>query len=292
MSSTGPVMNSPKRSVVSPKRSVNSPERLISSPDMVIECKELRVHMGAHLALDAVDWQLPAGVRCAIVGPNGAGKSTLLKALLGLVNISSGSVKVLGKTPGQAAQHVGYVPQVRHVDRSFPALPEELVATGMAPRWPWSRSIVREACATLERVGLGDRCGRPLTALSGGELQRVYLARALVRNPKIIVLDEPATGLDMTATTDLHRLLDDERARSGAAVVMVTHDWGAAQHHADQVMVLNRRVLALGPPNEVLGGEALERAFGHHGHHHHMHPGPCDHTDEPVSEPSCGPSHD
>jgi len=248
------------------------------STDAIV-CTGLSVELGAHRALDAVDWRLPAGVSCAIVGPNGAGKSTLLKVLLGLVAPSAGTVEVLDARPGRRARQVGYVPQARRFDRSFPALPEELVATGLVPRWPWGRGVLRRARGVLERVGLGDRCGRPLAALSGGELQRVYLARALVREPRLILLDEPATGLDLAATSDLHQLLEDERARSGATVVMVTHDWGAAQHHADQVLVLARRVLAVGPPETVLAGDALELAFGHRGHAHHMHPGPCDHED-------------
>ena len=244
-----------------------------------INCTAVRVQLGDHLALDDVTWQVAGGSCCAIVGPNGAGKSTLLRVLLGL-QAHSGDVRVLGHAPSAVpAGALGYVPQVKALDRTFPATALELVATGIGRAWPWRLGAAQreQAGAALERVGLADRSERNLAALSGGELQRVYLARCLVRQPQLILLDEPATGIDVGAQLDLYAILDRYRADAGGTIVMVTHDWGAAQHHSDHVLVLNRRVIASGAPDAVLTEGALAQAFGHIGHAHHMHPGPCDH---------------
>jgi len=245
-------------------------------------CEDLGLRLGEHQTLEHLDLRFAAGSSCAIVGPNGAGKSSLLRVLLGLLPPSSGRAQVLGKPAGATpAAWIGYVPQVKTLDRRFPALPIELVATGCRPRWPWRlRGGRRErAEAALREVGMEALAQRPLARLSGGELQRVYLARALVREPRLILLDEPATGMDLSAEADMYDILESYQRRSGATVVMVTHDWGAAQHHADTVLVLHRRLIALDTPEAALTEEHLSRAFGHLGHDHHMHPGSCEHGD-------------
>ncbi|GGN06841.1 ABC transporter ATP-binding protein [Thermus composti] len=234
-----------------------------------LEVRALSVRFGEFWALEGVDLEVPEGAFVAIVGPNGAGKSTLLKALLGLVPYQ-GEVRLWGRPPKAVDPlWLGYVPQIKAFDRTFPALAIELVATGLLRRWPfrlpsWARQRALEA---LRRVGAEALAERPLGRLSGGQLQRVYLARAFVRRPRLLLLDEPATGIDRAGEVDLYRHLEAYQAETGATVLMITHDWEAA-HHASHVLVLNRRVIGFGPPERALSEECLRRAFGHLGHAH------------------------
>ncbi len=228
------------------------------------------VRMGEATVLQDVSFELERGCFLAVVGPNGAGKSTLVKVALGLVTPQVGHAALFGLDAGAGPERVGYVPQLKTFDRTFPATALELVATGLRRRWPVRvASAEREqARAALSRVGAEHLQRRQLARLSGGELQRVYLARALARRPQLVLLDEPATGVDFLAEHDLYDLLEVYQRDTGATVVMVTHDLAAARYHADRVLVLNRQVHGFGPPDEVLCEPCLERAFGHLGHHH------------------------
>lgn len=220
--------------------------------------------------LEDVSFDLPAGEFLAIVGPNGAGKSTLVKVALGLKTPQKGHAMIFGRPAGEQPKRVGYVPQLKTFDRTFPATAEELVVTGLRRSWPARvrGAEAEQAQAALERVGAGALARRPLARLSGGELQRAYLARALVRKPELVMLDEPATGVDFLAEHDLYDLLESYQFDTGATVVMVTHDLSAARYHASQVLVLNRRVHGYGAPDVVLCDECLEAAFGHRHHPH------------------------
>jgi zinc transport system ATP-binding protein len=238
-----------------------------------VELRDLSVSHGVNPALEAVSFSLDAGAYLAIVGPNGGGKTTLLRVLCGLIRPERGEARVLGAAPAQLApERVGYVPQVKTLDRSFPALAIELVVSGLRRRWPARLKPDEEekGRAALAEVGAEPLARRSIQALSGGELQRIYLARALVKRPELIVLDEPATSLDAEAESDFYRNLENYQRQSGATVVMVTHDWGIALHHASRVLLLNRKVVDFGPPSKALGDRALSRAFGHVGHAHAM----------------------
>lgn len=230
------------------------------------------VRFGGAVVLDDVTLDLPAGRFLAIIGPNGAGKSTLVRVALGLVTPSRGHAAVFGRDAGDDPRRIGYVPQLKTFDRSFPATALELVVSGLRRRWPARIGPAERerACAALARVGADRLTDRPLARLSGGELQRAYLARALVREPDLVVLDEPATGVDFLAEHDLHELLESYQQDRDATVAMVTHDLAAARHHATDVLVLNREVVGYGPPGETLTGPCLKRAYGHVGHAHGM----------------------
>lgn len=230
----------------------------------------VNVRFGEAAVLQDVSFELVSGCFLAVVGPNGAGKSTLVKVALGLIVPDRGSAALFGHAAGARPERVGYVPQLKTFDRTFPATALELVVTGLRRGWParvrpGERDVAR---AALTRVGAEHLEQRQLSGLSGGELQRAYLARALARGPSLVLLDEPATGVDFLAEHDLYDLLERYQADTGATVVMVTHDLAAARYHADRVLVLNRRVHGYGPPDEVLCEACLERAFGHLGHHH------------------------
>ena len=234
-----------------------------------VETRGLAVRFGQYQALEDVSLRVPEGSFVAVVGPNGAGKSTLLKAPLGLVPFR-GEVRIFGRPLGQADPFwFGYVPQIKTFDRTFPALALELVVSGLRRAWPFrvGEEERRRALEALGRVGALELAHRPLGRLSGGQLQRVYLARALVRRPRLLLLDEPATGVDRLGEVDLYRHLEAYQEETGATILMITHDWEAA-HHASHVLVLNRRVIGFGPPERALSEECLRQAFGHLGHEH------------------------
>lgn len=230
----------------------------------------MTVRYGRVEALSNISLDLEPGRTLAVVGPNGAGKSTLIKVALGLIRPDEGQAAVFGHPAGSRADLIGYVPQLKTFDRSFPATALELVVSGLRRSWP-ARVLPRErelAAGALELSGAARLLDRRLAKLSGGELQRVYLARALVRRPQLVLLDEPATGVDFLAEHDLYDLLDRYQEQSGATVVMITHDLAAARWHTDVVAVLNRRLHAFAAPEEALADAVLRRAYGHHGHLH------------------------
>ncbi|TAL66798.1 MAG: metal ABC transporter ATP-binding protein [Bacteroidetes bacterium] len=241
--------------------------------DIAIELKNLSVNFARYSALDNLTLSIPKGTFVSIVGPNGAGKTTLLKVILGLIKPNHGTITILGKQIDElSAFDLGYVPQIKTLDRTFPALPIELVSTGLNAKWPGrlkkhDKNIVID---TLERVGAGNLAKRPLNKLSGGELQRVYLARALIRKPKILILDEPATGIDWIGEKDIHKIIDEYKSEFNATVIMVTHDWESAYHHADFVLLLNKVAVCFDKPEDAFSEDYLSQTFGHVGHKHEM----------------------
>lgn len=243
----------------------------MSTPAVDIE--GVIVRFGDQYALRDVTFQAPPGSFVAILGPNGAGKSTLVKAILGLVTPTEGRVRVCGRMPERVdPAAVGYVPQVKTLDRTFPCRAFELVQTGLHRRWPLFHRGRDEAVAALARVQADHLADRQLASLSGGELQRVYLARALARVPRLVVLDEPATGVDATGTAGFYDLIEAYQRERGATVVMVTHDLSVASHHASHVLLLNNRQVSFGPPSRALDERCLREAYGHVGHTHRMSP--------------------
>lgn len=223
--------------------------------------------------LEDITFKAGTGDFVAIVGPNGAGKTTLLRVLLGLVEPADGRVRVGGRSPSATNSGlIGYVPQVKTLDRTFPARAIDLVLTALRQRWPFSirSSEYNRAMDVLERVGGRELADRSLGELSGGELQRVYLARSLIRKPKLILLDEPATGVDVTGASDFYGVLEEDQAARGTTVLMVTHDWNAAYHHASHVLLIDGTQVSYGPPSSALTEECLRQAFGHIGHAHAM----------------------
>ncbi|MCB1187257.1 metal ABC transporter ATP-binding protein [bacterium] len=237
----------------------------------MLNVDSLTVRYGKLTALDSVSFALAGGEFLAVVGPNGSGKSSLLKCLLGLAPFQSGSISLLGHAPDELpSEKIGYVPQVKTLDLSFPASSCELVASGLRRRWPWKigKQEHERAEAALRQVGIGHLSHRSLAALSGGELQRVYLARALARQPQLLVLDEPATGIDATAEQDMYDILERVNREQGVTIIMVTHDWLAARHHCSHALLLKSRMISFGTSPGALSDENMATAFGHSGHRH------------------------
>lgn len=236
-----------------------------------VEVKNLSFSYGDIKVLENLNFEIPENSFVSVVGPNGAGKTTLMKILLGLIKNFNGEVKIFGKSPDEVEpQLIGYVPQIKTMDRNFPALSIELVASGLMRRWPWSvKGTEREkSLKALSMVKAEHLVHRSITELSGGELQRVCLARSIVRNPKLVVLDEPATGIDAIGEADLYNLLEAYQTNAGATILMITHDWHVAHHHSDYVLLLNRKQVSFGHPEEALSENNLRTAFGHIGHEH------------------------
>jgi len=230
----------------------------------MITASHVCVEAAQRSILRDVSFHLPSGAFLAVIGPNGGGKSTLVRALLGL-QPHTGTI-----TFEPAGAPTGYVPQIKTLDRSFPALTEELVATALKRRWPWrvDRDCERVVADALTHVRADHLMGQQIRNLSGGELQRVYLARALISNPTYLFLDEPAAGVDVAGAEDMLECVERFRSVSGATVVMVTHDWDVAVHHASHAMVLSQEVISFGATNEAINEAAIRKAFGHVGHAH------------------------
>lgn len=238
-----------------------------------IESKDLTVRIGETPALEDISFSLPEGDFLSIVGPNGAGKSTLLRTLMGLHRPSKGSLRIFGRKPGRIEPDwISYVPQIKTLDKRFPALSIELVATGLNRRWPslLGRKARDKARDALERLGAEHLANRSIDELSGGELQRVYLARTLIARPRMIILDEPTTGIDTVGEEDMFEQIERYQKENGATIIMVTHDWNAVYHRHSCVLLLNRRQIGFGQPEEALKDENMRRAFGHVGHDHPM----------------------
>jgi ABC-type Mn2+/Zn2+ transport system ATPase subunit len=236
----------------------------VSKP--LLRLSDVGVRYGDRVALAGVSFLLQPGELVALIGPNGAGKSTLLKAVVGLVP-HSGFVSVQGHECHHRPDRLdlAYVAQHSAVDRLFPITVDEVVRSGRRRfgRW-WRRDSaadIEAARAALERVGLGDRGAARLSELSGGQVQRVFVARALAQEAKVVLLDEAMAGVDRPTTLTLLDMLHQVTA-SGAAVVVAMHDLALARRHFDRCLAVNGTLIADGPPEEVLVGDVLESVFG------------------------------
>jgi ABC-type Mn2+/Zn2+ transport system ATPase subunit len=230
----------------------------------VIRATDLVVGYGAERVVEGITLSLMPGEAMALVGTNGSGKSTLLKTILGLIPPVGGSLEVLQSAPGSRPKQIAYLRQSHGTRFVVPIRAVEVVRMGrfaslglVGRRSAHDRQLVIDSMAHMEITDLADQ---PLHSMSGGQQQRVYLAQVLAHEADLLVLDEPTAGLDMAGRERYRLLVDSARAR-GAAVVTATHDIGEASA-CDQVLLLNRRIVAQGPPSEVLQAERLLETFG------------------------------
>jgi manganese/iron transport system ATP-binding protein len=239
-----------------------------SAEPLILEAAGVAVtYPNGHTALRDASFRLEGGTICALVGVNGSGKSTLFKALMGFVTPSQGRV-TLNREPVHAAQKkswVAYVPQAEEVDWTFPVSVHDIVMMGRYGymnflRIPKAadRAAVEES---LRRVGMWDFRDRQIGELSGGQKKRVFVARALAQRGRIILLDEPFTGVDVKTEEAIITLLRELRAE-GRLILVSTHNLGSVPEFCDQVVLINRTVLAYGPTADVFTPDNLAKAFG------------------------------
>jgi manganese/iron transport system ATP-binding protein len=233
-----------------------------------VEVDHLGLTYDGTAALDDVSFRLAPGTRVAVVGPNGAGKSTLFKIIAGVLRPTTGAVRIYGGLPGRHVC-IAYVPQRSQVDWSFPVSVADVAMMGrirtMGPfRWPTAEDW-RVVDAALRRVGMLEWRGRQIGDLSGGQQQRVFLAQAWAQGAELVLLDEPLSGLDLPSQAAIFEILDDLRTL-GITTLVATHDLNLAAERFDQILLLNRRLIAFGSPAEVFTRPMLMKAYGGHMH--------------------------
>lgn len=215
----------------------------------LLDITGLAVRLGGNTVLHDVDLRLKPGEIVTIVGPNGSGKSTLLRAIIGAVAPSAGQVR------RKRGLRIGYVPQRLHIDPTLPLTVRRFLGL---PR----RVDAATAQAALEQAGVAPLADRQMSGLSGGQFQRVLLARALLERPELLILDEATQGLDQPGSAAFYRRIEDVRARLGCAVLMVSHDLHVVMSASDRVICLNGHVCCEGAPEHVASAPEYRALFG------------------------------
>jgi zinc transport system ATP-binding protein len=248
----------------------------------LITARDIRVTYGGVAVLDGVDVEVAPGEIVTLVGPNGSGKSTLVKVLLGVLRPDSGS---LSRAPGL---RLGYVPQKLHIDASLPMSVTRFLSL------PQRQSGDRVA-AVAARTGIAGLEHQQMISLSGGQFQRVLLARALLTDPQLLVLDEPTQGLDQPGEAAFYELLEQVRRETGMGVFMVSHDLHVVMSASDRVVCLNHHVCCSGTPTVVQSAPEYRALFGYGTHgalalykHDHDH----DHSHGAPADPAHAHDHD
>lgn len=236
-----------------------------ATPQVPLLVEDLTVAWHRKPVIWDVGFSIPPGSLTGIVGPNGAGKSTLLKAVMDLVPTASGRVLVFGKPYRKSRERVGYVPQRESVDWDFPVDVLDVVTMGLYGRMGWFRRVSaqhREAAReALHRVGIADLARRQISQLSGGQQQRTFLARALVQNADLYLMDEPFASVDAATELAIVELLH-EMKKQGKTSVVIHHDLQTVPEYFDYVILLNMRIVAHGPVSEVFTPENLHKTYG------------------------------
>lgn len=238
--------------------------------------------------LEALDLDIAAGTFTALIGPNGAGKTTLLRLLLGLEKPRRGRIRVFGEVPGVRGQRIGYVPQKTGVPDGFPLSVEEVVLMGRFALIGWARRPSRSdrdmARQALVRVKLAEMAASRFSELSGGQQRRALIARALVGEPRLLLLDEPTAGLDPAAQARFYDMCCVLQREESLTLIAASHDVDVVAQHADTVLLIDRSVQAMGPPATVLRTDQLDRVYDFpRDHVHRARPG-----DSPPAAPGGG----
>lgn len=217
--------------------------------DTIISCNNLTFSYENNVILKDISFEVRAGEFIGIIGPNGGGKTTLLKLILGFLAPTKGTLTLFNKPPQQSIGNVGYVPQAMRFDRQFPISVFELVLSGRLSRLPWygvySREDRKIASETIEQLGLGPFQNEAFGTLSGGQAQRALIARALVSQPKLLLLDEPTANVDAQAESDIYQLL--KQLHGKMSILMVTHDLSTAIDQVQRVLCVQHTLINLLP---------------------------------------------
>jgi zinc transport system ATP-binding protein len=189
---------------------------------------------------------------------------------LGLNSNYSGEISIFNENISKNTSQIAYVPQIKTLDRTFPAIALELVLSGLQRSWSYkiNKEDKHKALEILEKLSAADVAHKQLNKLSGGELQRVYLARCLITNPSILLLDEPATGIDLVCEKSVNQIISEYNRVYNTTILMVTHDWSAAYHHTNYTLLLNKQQIFFGDSKSAFTDNNLQRTFSHLGHDH------------------------
>jgi manganese/iron transport system ATP-binding protein len=230
----------------------------------ILDVQHITVRYNGQAALEDITFHLHEGERVAVVGPNGAGKSTLFKVVSGVLQPSSGEVKIFGSRP-RGHICIAYIPQRSQVDWNFPLSVADVVMMGRSAKlgplnWP-HKSDWEHVRNALETVELSDLADRQIGQLSGGQQQRMFIARALAQEAELTLMDEPLTGLDTPSQEGLLNLLDTLRTQK-VTIMVATHDLDQAARHFDRILLLNHRLISFDVPQNVLKAHYLLQAYG------------------------------
>jgi zinc transport system ATP-binding protein len=235
---------------------------MIEKDAPAILMKSLWFSYDGHPVLEDVNFSIPQGDFVSIVGPNGGGKTTLLRLIVGLLRPSRGEVRVFGLTPDEARPRIGYMPQQSQLDPQFPATVMDVALMGRLghgrPFGPYSKKDREIVVRALDQVGLEKLLKKPFASISGGQRQRLFIARALACEPDILLLDEPTANLDLVMEGDLYDLL--QTLNQWLTVVMVSHDVGFVSKIVKSVICVKRKVL-MHPTSEITG-EIINEMYG------------------------------
>ncbi|OYT60265.1 ABC transporter ATP-binding protein [Thermoplasmatales archaeon ex4484_30] len=225
----------------------------------MIEMKNVYFSYNGKEALSNISFKMQEEF-VAIMGPNGSGKTTLIKLIMGLLEPEKGEIKVFGEEPKKVMEYIGYMPQRDAIARHFPIRVRDIVLMGIHKKKFYARKDIEKARETLKAVGL-DLWNELFSELSGGMQQRVLFARALVKEPRLIILDEPFNAVDLPSREKMLEILKEKR-KEGIPIVVVVHNINPILHEIDKVLLLNRRMIAYGNPKEALNEQNLKKAYG------------------------------
>jgi zinc transport system ATP-binding protein len=249
----------------------------------LIELKNVHFNYGDNAVLEDVSFSVAAGDYIGVIGPNGGGKTTLLSIMLGLIKPSSGQVLVFGKKISELKReraHIGYVPQrLSQLDANFPATVYEIVASGRTagngPFHIFSKSDKEAVERAMAIAKVGELRRKLIGDLSGGERQRVMIARSLAGEPKVLILDEPTTGVDIASQEQFYHFLGELNHEHGLTIIFVSHDIDIVANEVHSLLLLNRKVVSYGPAKDMINKHYLDDLYGgkidftFHPHHHH-----------------------
>ncbi|HLD26297.1 MAG TPA: metal ABC transporter ATP-binding protein [Candidatus Andersenbacteria bacterium] len=227
--------------------------------------KNVTVELGGHTIIENISFTADVGSTTAIIGPNGAGKSILLKSILRLVPKKSGTVQIFGHDHAHVravAPLISYVPQVVDFDSNFPLTVQGLFALRSPRLFGLSATETDRMVSLLRLVGAHHLIHQRLSLLSGGQLQRVLLAHSLMDHPQLLLLDEPAAGIDFQGQETIYPLLHRIKAEERLTLVIISHELQIVMQYADQVLCLNKEIVCAGIPHQVLTNETLQRMYG------------------------------
>ena len=244
------------------------PSQKSARKKQAVSVKELYVEFEpGQPVLDNVTFSISKGDIVAVIGPNGSGKTTLIKTILGLVKPKSGTVKLFGKHLHDVRDKIGYVPQRFHFDLTFPITIREFLQLAMHNQD--EGNLITDA---IKEVGLEpDILSKLLGTLSGGQLQRVLIAQAVINNPDLLILDEPSTGIDVVGEAAFYSVLQHLNKKHGTTVILISHDVSMVSSKVDQVICVNKKLLCSGPPKKTLTKSTLEKLFSDSSAYVHAH---------------------